>query len=90
MSKKSYEHVPPKILYDGRLLHELLDAKAEQCPDTEAIIMYDVDLNRSVMTFAEWQDRWVFQINISLKKLYLEHPFLNLQYVPLYSTWTAQ
>ncbi|XP_020913431.1 acyl-CoA synthetase family member 2, mitochondrial [Exaiptasia diaphana] len=57
MSKLSYEHNPLKSQYDGRLWYQLLDSKAEQYPDIEAVIMYDMDLNRSVMTFAEYRDR---------------------------------
>ena len=57
MSRMSYKHNPRKTPLDGRLWHQVLDSKAEQCPDMEAVIMYDMNMNRSAMTFAEYRDR---------------------------------
>ena len=39
----------------------------EQFPDTEAVIMYDIDMNRSTMTLAQYRDRCAK----SYKKIYM-------------------
>jgi len=59
MSKMSYHHTPLGCPYDGRVWHEILDSKAEQEPDTEAVIFYDMNMERSTLTYAEYRDKLV-------------------------------
>jgi len=52
----SYEHSPLKTPLDGRKWHEILNSTTEKNPDKEAMILYDMDLKRKAMTYAELRD----------------------------------
>ncbi|XP_032240336.2 medium-chain acyl-CoA ligase ACSF2, mitochondrial [Nematostella vectensis] len=55
----SYIHVPHACPMDSRLLHQYLDIRAEQNAGTEAVVMYNMQMSRSTMTYAQWRNRSV-------------------------------
>ena len=57
MAKISYFHQPLTTPLEYRTLPQLLDVRAAEHPDKEAIALYDETRKRSRLTFGEYQDQ---------------------------------
>ncbi|EDO31264.1 predicted protein [Nematostella vectensis] len=55
-SKLSYIHVPHKSPMTHNAIHQSLDSMAERRRDTEALVVYNKNLERAAMTYGQFKD----------------------------------